>query len=70
MIPSVSAGYIPAAQVAQILLAALILAQQGLRFDSHGADLLLTYAVAATTLVSGGAYVARWGWRIAHIEAP
>lgn len=56
--------------VAQILLAALILARQGLGFDSHGADLLLTYAVAVTTLVSGGAYVARWGWRIAHIEAP
>ena len=55
---------------AQIALAALILAQRGLAFDSHGIDLALTYAVAATTLISGGAYVARWGWRIAHIEAP
>jgi cardiolipin synthase (CMP-forming) len=55
---------------AQILLAALILAQRGLGFDSRGIDLALIYAVAATTLVSGGAYVARWGWRITHIEAP
>ncbi len=55
---------------AQIALAALILAQLGLRFDSHGADQILIYAVAATTLLSGGAYILRWGWRIAHIEAP
>ena len=54
----------------QITLAALVLAQLGLGFDSHGGDQVLTYAVAATTLVSGGAYVLRWGWRIAHIEAP
>ena len=50
---------------AQIALAALILAQLGLGFDSHGVDQLLIYAVAATTLLSGGAYVVRWGWRIA-----
>jgi cardiolipin synthase len=55
---------------AQIALAALILAQLGLGFDSHGVDQLLIYAVAATTLLSGGAYILRWGWRIAHIEAP
>ena len=55
---------------AQIALAALILAERGLGFDSHGIDPALTYAVAATTLISGGAYVARWGWRTAHIEAP
>ena len=36
----------------------------------HGVDQLLIYAVAATTLLSGGAYIVRWGWRIAHIEAP
>ena len=54
----------------QIALAALILAQLGLGFDSHGGDQVLTYAVAATTLLSGGAYILRWGWRIAHIEAP
>jgi cardiolipin synthase (CMP-forming) len=55
--------------LAQITLAALILAQLGLGFDSHGADSILTYIVAATTLASGGAYIALWGWRIAHIEA-
>ena len=55
---------------AQIALAALILAQLGLGFDSHGVDQALIYAVATTTLLSGGAYVVRWGWRIAHIEAP
>jgi cardiolipin synthase len=55
---------------AQIALAALILAQLGLGLDSHGVDQVLIYVVAATTLLSGGAYILRWGWRIAHIEAP
>ncbi len=54
---------------AQIALAALILAQLGLGFEAPGASDLLVYVVAATTLVSGGAYIAIWGWRIAHVEA-
>ena len=50
---------------AQIALAALVLGQLGLHFDSYGIDMLLMYAVGVTTLVSGGAYIAVWGWRIA-----
>jgi cardiolipin synthase len=53
---------------AQIALAALVLAQRGLAFNSHGLDVALIFVVAATTLLSGGAYILRWGWRIAHIE--
>jgi cardiolipin synthase len=56
---------------AQIALAALVLGQLGLHFDSYGIDLVLMYLVVATTIVSGGAYIAIWGWRIAmHSETP
>jgi len=55
---------------AQILLAALILARLGPGFNSRGAEDALVYVVAATTLLSGGAYIALWGWRIVHAEVP
>ena len=41
--------------VAQIGLAALLLARQGLGFNDFGLTDYLVYAVAATTIVSGGA---------------
>jgi len=53
----------------QIALAALILAQLGLGFESHGADVALGYLAAGTTLVSGGAYIAVWGRRFVGSEA-
>jgi cardiolipin synthase (CMP-forming) len=52
----------------QITLAALVLAQLGLGFDSHGADVALVYLAAGTTIVSGGAYIAVWGRRLAGSE--
>ncbi len=52
-----------------LLLAALVLAQLGLGFDSHGADMALGYLAAGTTLVSGGAYIAVWGRRFVGNEA-
>jgi cardiolipin synthase len=55
---------------AQIALAAFVLGQLGLRFDSHGIDVVLMYIVVGTTIVSGGAYVAIWGWRIVRSELP
>ena len=54
---------------AQIVLAALILARRGLAIDADGIEMALIFVVAATTLLSGGAYIVRWGWRIAHIES-
>jgi len=53
----------------QITLAALVLAQLGLGFESHGADVALGYLAAGTTLVSGGAYIAVWGRRFVGSEA-
>lgn len=54
---------------AQIALAALLLGQLGLGLaDAYGIIGAMTYIVAATTLFSGGAYVAIWGWRIFGIE--
>lgn len=47
----------------QIALAALVLAQLAFHFDSYGADVMLVYAAAVTTAVSGGAYIAIWGRR-------
>jgi len=54
--------------VAQIGLAALLLARQGLGFNDFGLTDYLVYAVAATTIVSGGAYVFVWGRRYIGME--
>ena len=54
---------------AQIALAALMLAELGFQIGAGGLVAALTYVVAATTIISGGAYIAIWGWRVAHIEA-
>jgi cardiolipin synthase len=53
----------------QITLAAVLLAKLGLGIeDDHGAVTVLVYVVAASTLLSGAAYVGIWGWRAFRIE--
>ena len=52
---------------AQIALAAVVLAQSGLGVD-YGITDVLVPVVAATTLASGGAYLAIWGWRVVRME--
>ena len=47
--------------VAQIVLAAAVLARAGLGIDPPGLAVALVTLVAITTLVSGAAYVVRWG---------
>lgn len=47
--------------VAQIVLAAAVLARAGLGIDPPGLAVALVTLVAITTAVSGAAYVVRWG---------
>jgi cardiolipin synthase len=54
--------------VAQIGLAALLLARLGAGFEDYGLTGYLVYAVAATTVVSGLAYVLVWGRRLVGME--
>ncbi|MEX2201422.1 MAG: CDP-alcohol phosphatidyltransferase family protein [Dongiaceae bacterium] len=54
--------------VAQIGLAALLLARLGAGFEDYGLTEYLIYAVAATTVVSGLAYVLVWGRRLVGME--
>jgi len=54
--------------VAQILLAATVMARAGLGIDLWGIDQALVYLVAATACLSGGAYLVRWGRVAAEIE--
>ena len=44
----------------QIALVAVVLAQLGLGLADFGAALVLGYAVALTTVLSGGGYLVRW----------
>jgi cardiolipin synthase len=53
---------------AQILLAGLVLAGLGLGFDVHRPVAVLTWAVAATTLISGAGYVIEWSRRMPEEE--
>ncbi len=55
--------------MAQLLLPTVVLARLGLGFDDAGVGAALVYVVAATTLASGGAYLAIWGWRILRLGA-
>jgi cardiolipin synthase (CMP-forming) len=48
----------------QIVLIGVVLAGLGLGFDDRPATEILVYAVAATTLLSGAAYITIWGRRI------
>jgi len=54
---------------AQIALAILLLSNLGLGIPA-GDDIIaaMVHVVAASTLLSGGAYVAIWGWRIFSME--
>lgn len=53
----------------QLMLLAVVLAQLAFEFDSHGAITALIYLVAATTILSGGGYIVRWGRGLAGAEA-
>jgi cardiolipin synthase len=53
--------------VAQIGLAGVVLAELGLGLTYEPLSWILIDIVGATTLLSGGAYVAIWGWRIARM---
>ncbi|MGP1252790.1 MAG: CDP-alcohol phosphatidyltransferase family protein [Kiloniellales bacterium] len=52
----------------QIALAAVILARLGLGWGSGPVEIVLLYATAATTVVSGAAYVWVWGRRYVSFE--
>lgn len=54
--------------MAQILFVTILLANLGLGIDDHGVAPLLAHVVAATTFLSGVAYLVIWGWRIARME--
>jgi len=54
--------------VAQILLAAMVLAKLGMAFDDLGVTVVMTYLVAATTLLSGAGYLVAWVRRAATME--
>jgi cardiolipin synthase (CMP-forming) len=54
---------------AQIALVAILLGKLGLDVvNDYGLTAALVYVVAASTLLSGGAYIAIWGWRIFRME--
>ena len=53
---------------AQIGLAAVVLAELGLRFDLSPLDGILVYGVAATTAVSGASYIVGWTREMAGLE--
>lgn len=53
---------------AQIILAGMVLAELGLELSLSGVVHVLVYVVAATTFVSGAAYVIKWGRRAVTME--
>ena len=54
----------------QLLFAAIVLAELGLAVDSSWIRGAMAYAVALTTLVSGGWYLVAWGRNMASMEDP
>ncbi len=56
--------------VTQIVLAGVVLGRLGLDIAIDEVVVVLVYAVAATTLASGGAYLIDWTRRAARVESP
>ncbi|HLJ65601.1 MAG TPA: CDP-alcohol phosphatidyltransferase family protein [Stellaceae bacterium] len=54
--------------VVQIVLVGWTLARLGLGFGDHGIGWVLVYVTAATTVISGGAYLVRWARALAGAE--
>ncbi len=54
--------------VAQITLAAAVLARPALGVTLDAVPEMLTFIVAITTFLSGAAYVIKWGWRAVVME--
>jgi len=54
---------------AQFVLPAYVLAQLGLGANREGIVVALIYIVAATTVLSGAAYLVSWSRRTADIES-
>ena len=54
--------------LAQIVLAALVLAELGLAIGLTPFIHIMVYVTTATTLASGGAYVIKWGRRAVDLE--
>ena len=52
----------------QLVLVAGSLAQLAFGFDAQGTFVVLTYLVGATTVLSGGGYIVRWGRGLAGAE--
>ncbi len=52
----------------QIALVLLLLARAGYGFELSRATEALTWVVAATTILSGGAYICTWGMRFLNVE--
>lgn len=53
----------------QLILIGGLLARLAFGFEDHGAVAVLIYAVAATTILSGGGYLVRWGRSLAGAGA-
>ncbi|HEX9701691.1 MAG TPA: CDP-alcohol phosphatidyltransferase family protein [Rhodospirillales bacterium] len=52
----------------QLVFAAIVLGSRGYGIDDLGLLAVLTYIVAATTILSGGVYVITWSQRAAALE--
>jgi cardiolipin synthase len=52
----------------QIALVTFVLARLGLEFGDYGITPVLTAAVAASTVLSGGAYLVHWARKLARLE--
>jgi cardiolipin synthase len=52
----------------QIALVTFVLARLGLDFEDHGISRVLVFAVGASTVLSGGAYLVHWARRLARLE--
>jgi len=52
----------------QIALIAVVLGRLGIGVPDFGLGRILVYAVAATTVISGAAYLVRWGSALAGVE--